>query len=142
MLTGHCYCGAIEYEVTGELVNRTVCHCSMCRGTTGAPCVAWFSVPRAAFRLLRGAPVQFRSSDHATRTFCGACGTQLTFADDATPEEIDVTTCSLNEAARIAPADHTWMDSALPWMRPGDRLPRYRTTRASGATQPLPPGSD
>jgi hypothetical protein len=132
MLTGQCYCGAIQYEISGALSSKTICHCSMCRGTTGAPCVAWFTVPAAGFRLLQGTPNQFRSSSHATRTFCGVCGTQLTFADDATPEELDVTTCSLVDAARIAPDYHIYMDSAMPWMSPGDRLSRYRHGSGTG----------
>lgn len=125
MLTGQCHCGAIQYQVADALSHKTVCHCTMCRGTTGAPCVAWFTVARADFRLLQGAPVHYRASAHATRSFCSACGTQLLFVDDATPDELDVTTCSLHEAARIAPAYHTYMDSAMPWMRPADDLPRY-----------------
>lgn len=136
MLTGQCYCGAIQYEVTAMPWNRTICHCTMCRGTTGAPCVAWFTVPCSAFRLLRGAPVQFRSSEHATRTFCGVCGTQLTFADDGTPDEIDVTTCSLADPAPLTPGYHTYVRSALPWMVIGDRLPRYRESSVQQPREP------
>lgn len=139
MLTGQCYCGAIQYEVTATPSSRTICHCSMCRGTTGAPCVAWFTVPLSGFRLLRGAPVRFRSSDRATRTFCGVCGTQLTFASDDTPGEVDVTTCSLADPAQVSPEYHTYVDSALPWVVIGDRLPRYREGSAEDVQQPTDP---
>lgn len=133
MLTGQCYCGAIQYQVSGAISSKTICHCDMCRGTTGAPCVAWFTAPLAQYRLLSGSPVQFRSSSHATRSFCGVCGTQLTFIDDATPGEVDVTTCSLHEAAHIGPEYHTWVDSALPWMVLAGGLPRYRHGSGKGA---------
>lgn len=130
MLTGQCHCGAIRYEIIGAISNANICHCTMCRGTSGAPCVAWFTVPRSGFSLATGAPVYYRSSDHATRGFCGACGTQISFADDACPDEIDITTCSLHQPALVPPADHTFMDSAVPWMVPGDGLPRHRRSRS------------
>jgi hypothetical protein len=104
----------------------------MCRGTTGAPCVAWFSVPSAQFAWLSGTPTRFRSSSHAARTFCPTCGTQLTFVDDATPGDTDVTMCSLDEPNRVAPLDHTYTDSKLDWVLLADGLPQYRRGRSEG----------
>ena len=49
MLTGGCHCGAVRYEVRGPVFAPNLCHCDICRGTTGAPCVAWFSVHPTAF---------------------------------------------------------------------------------------------
>ncbi len=129
MLTGGCYCGAIRYEAAGPAFNQAICHCSMCRRTTGAPCVAWFSVPTQGFRLLQGEPVRFRSSDHATRTFCPTCGTQLTFTDDASPEETDVTTCSLDAPEAMPPDSHIFTSSAMPWLSRADALPQHSRSR-------------
>ena len=134
MLSGGCFCGAIRYQASGQVFNCTNCHCEICRRTTGAPCVAWFSVPAAGFRVVLGAPARFRSSDHATRTFCPTCGTQLTFSDDAAPEEIDISTCSLDDpaASAVVPHDHTFTSSQLPWLRLADELPRYARNRSAG----------
>jgi hypothetical protein len=100
MLQGGCFCGRIRYEVTGIPFHETNCHCSICRRTTGAPFVAWFSVRPSEFRWLSGRPSRFRSSAQATRSFCAHCGTQLTFEDLGYPDEIDVTTSSLNRPTR------------------------------------------
>ena len=54
MLKGGCYCGAVRYEVAASPARETACHCSICRGTSGAPFVAWFSVPAASFRVVVG----------------------------------------------------------------------------------------
>jgi hypothetical protein len=90
-------------------------------------------VPAASFRFTAGAPTRFRSSTHGTRSFCPACGTQLTFADDTSPDEIDLTICSLDDPAALAPADHTFAASALAWDRfPDDGLPRYPRRRKDG----------
>src|SRR4051812_47536370 len=107
MLKGGCFCGEIRYEAAARPFNETSCHCSICRRTAGAPFVAWFSVPRTGFRLLQGAPARFRSSAHGTRSFCPRCGTPLTFEDDDFPQEIDVTTSSLDDAESVPPKDHT-----------------------------------
>ena len=58
-LTGGCYCGAVRYEVTGQRFDQTLCHCAICRRTTGAPVVAWLSVRPDDFRLTAGAPTAF-----------------------------------------------------------------------------------
>lgn len=129
MITGGCYCGAIRYETDGQATSQSICHCTMCRGTTGAPCVAWFSVPSGSFRLIKGEPARFRSSDHATRSFCPACGTQLSFTEDASPEETDVTTCSLDEPGAMAPHSHIFTSSAVPWLSRADGLPQYPRSR-------------
>ena len=79
MLKGGCFCGWIRYETEVTPFDETNCHCSICRRTTGAPFVAWFSVPRSQFRLVCGEPTRFRSTAEGTRSFCPQCGTQLTF---------------------------------------------------------------
>lgn len=132
MLTGGCFCGRIRYETDAEPYHQTSCHCSICRRTSGAPYVAWFSVPRSRLRLHGGAPVRFRSSAKATRSFCPDCGTQLTFELDGSGDEIDVTTCSLDEPHRVPPADHSYAAGRLEWVQLADGLPQFRASRAEG----------
>lgn len=132
MLTGGCYCGAIRYATAGPVVNQAICHCAMCRGTTGAPCVAWFSVPSGSFKLTGAEPARFRSSGHATRTFCPTCGTQLTFTDDASLDETDVTTCSLDDPGPMRPHSHIFTSSAVPWLSRVDELPQFLRSRTQG----------
>ena len=65
MLTGGCLCGHVRYEADGAPFHETICHCSMCRRAAGAPMVAWFSVPRAGFRVVAGTPARFASKQWA-----------------------------------------------------------------------------
>jgi hypothetical protein len=125
MLTGGCFCGRIRYEVVGSPFNETNCHCSTCRRTTGAPFVAWFSVRRSQFRIVSGTPTLFNSSDTARRGLCPQCGTQLTFENRELPDEIDITTCSLDDPERVPPKDHTRTSSKLSWISLSDGLPKY-----------------
>lgn len=129
MLTGGCLCGAIRFEAGGTPFNLTLCHCATCRRASGAPLVAWFSVPRSQFRFTQGTPGKFASSANATRGFCTQCGSALIFENADFPEEIDVTTCTLDNPEKLPPADHTWTTRQLPWISMDDGLPRHATTR-------------
>lgn len=123
---GGCRCSAVRFEAAGEATNCCYCHCTSCRRACGAPFVAWATFPSAGFRLLHGTLASVRSSAPVTRGFCSACGTSLTYAHDARPEEIDIALATLDDARTIAPEYHIWMADALPWDRPGDGLPQYR----------------
>src|SRR5262245_41313341 len=92
---GGCVCGAVRYRVTGRPANTMVCHCRTCRRVAASPVVAWVTFPSAQFEWLQGIPSSFRSSAPVRRTFCGACGTQLTYQHDDAPDSVDITTCSL-----------------------------------------------
>lgn len=129
MHKGGCFCGAIRYEVSGVPSSETNCHCSICRRTSGAAFVTWFTVPSESLRIVSGVPSSFQSSDHGVRTFCSRCGTPLTFKSAKSPTEVDVTTCSLDNPERLSPKDHTWQSSKLPWVRLCDDLPLYAQAR-------------
>lgn len=129
-LSGGCACGAVRYEVSAEPFHRTLCHCADCRRAAGAPAVAWFSVHPRDLAFVAGAPTPHRSSPPVERGFCGRCGTQLTYRNDGYPDEVDVTTCSLDDPDAAAPRDHTFVSRRLHWMQVADGLPAYPRTRA------------
>lgn len=129
MITGGCFCGYIRYVAQGTPFHETICHCSICRRTAGAPFVAWFSISRDGFRLVAGAPEHFRSTAKAIRSFCPKCGTSLTFEHDDFPEELDVTTCSLDDPESLPPRDHTWTSSMLSWVKLVDDVQRFPESR-------------
>ncbi|TAK53169.1 MAG: GFA family protein [Gammaproteobacteria bacterium] len=126
MLEGGCLCGAVRYAAAAAPRHECFCHCESCRRASGAPFVAWFCVPRAALRFVRGAPARFRSSERAERGFCAACGTTLTFEEDGS-QWIDLTAASLDQPALAPPRAHLFVRSRLPWVVPGDGLPEFAT---------------
>jgi hypothetical protein len=91
--------------------------------------VAWATFPAREFAVTRGALAERRSSPPVTRGFCPACGTALTYAHDARPGEIDVALAALDEPASVRPECHIWFSHRLPWMEPGDGLPRFAEWR-------------
>ena len=77
MPTGSCLCGAIGFEVAGELAPPDACHCTRCRRQSGH---VWAStdVPRAALTASGADKVAwYRSSEKVRRGFCPACGSVL-----------------------------------------------------------------
>ena len=91
--------------------------------------VAWFSVPRQGYRVTAGEAARYASSPGAVRTFCPRCGTPLTFEAEAHPDEIDVTTASLDDPEALPPRDHTRTATRLSWVRLADGLPQYPELR-------------
>ncbi|HSC18229.1 MAG TPA: GFA family protein [Rhizomicrobium sp.] len=77
MHNGSCLCGAVTFEIKGELKAPDACHCSQCRKQSGH---YWAStnVPRNALAL-KGADklTWYQSSEKVRRGFCSVCGAAL-----------------------------------------------------------------
>jgi hypothetical protein len=131
MLTGGCFCKAIRYESRGTPFHETNCHCSICRRTTGAPFVTWFSVRSSDFRITKGEPTLFNSTEKGERSFCSRCGTQLIFQHADFLDEIDVTTGSLDNPELVSPRDNTRTSTRLRWVA-AEGLPEYEEARQQG----------
>jgi len=125
---GGCFCGKVRFEIRARGSVVAFCHCPTCRKTASAPVTAWVVFPAAGFSYVKGKPVHFRSSAKVTREFCGSCGSPITCSHDARPEEIDVTTGSLDHPERFAPSVHIFTRYSLPWMKIGDQLPKLHET--------------
>ena len=77
MHTGSCLCGAVKFEVEGDLPGPDACHCTQCRKTSGH---YWAStdVKRSALKVDGEFNVAwFRSSEKVQRGFCSTCGASL-----------------------------------------------------------------
>ncbi|MBX3481294.1 MAG: GFA family protein [Caulobacter sp.] len=77
MHKGSCLCGAVRFEVAGDLHAPDACHCSQCRKASGH---YWASTDVAEADLtLHGAENVrwFQSSEKVRRGFCATCGATL-----------------------------------------------------------------
>jgi hypothetical protein len=72
-----------------------------------------------------GAPASFRSSPGVERTFCGGCGTSLTYRRDDSPGSIDVHTATLNDPDAFPPTREIWLEDKIAWMAGNDRFTPY-----------------
>ena len=124
---GSCLCGTVRFEVEPPALFCAHCHCSMCRRAHGAGYVTWAGVPYARFWLVGGAErlVRYHSSEHGTRSFCGACGSTLFCESTTQPDWIDVVLANLDGDLGLAPQAHFYFDDRAAWVRIGDELPRF-----------------
>lgn len=71
--TGSCHCGAVKFEVEGELTGAMACNCSICARKAA---LMWF-VPRANLHLLTpdDALSTYTFNKHVIQhRFCKTCG--------------------------------------------------------------------
>ena len=74
---GSCLCGAVSFEVSGDLPAPDACHCSQCRKHSGHFLVST-DVPRSALTIHGWEKITwFRSSEKVERGFCSTCGSSL-----------------------------------------------------------------
>ncbi|MBI5505337.1 MAG: GFA family protein, partial [Deltaproteobacteria bacterium] len=78
-IEGGCLCGAVRYRIQGEPIVSATCQCRSCRKASAAAIVPWLHVRTHDLSFTCGEPVGFESSPSVTRTFCGRCGTPLTY---------------------------------------------------------------
>jgi hypothetical protein len=60
-------------------------------------------------------PAHLVSSPGVVRTFCRVCGTPLTYANEKTPGEVDVTTVSMDEETSFPPTRELWVSHRVNW---------------------------
>jgi hypothetical protein len=114
-IQGGCLCGTVRYRATQRPRISTVCHCVDCRRACGAQSVAWVTFPAASFSFAHGEPAGYRSSPPVVRTFCVRCGTPLTYRNDERPDEIDVTTATLDDPEAFPPTKQVFPEQKLSW---------------------------
>jgi hypothetical protein len=122
---GGCFCGDIRYRIVGEPLVTSFCHCRSCRLATGAPAAAWVILRDGDLVIDQGTPVMFRSSPHVERTFCGRCGTSLTYRRADRENTIDIHTATLDEPDAFPPVREIWLEDKIAWMATNDRFTPY-----------------
>ena len=131
MREGGCLCSAVRYRVAGAPTWTGNCHCTSCRKASGAAFITYAVFPESRFEVVKGERVRYQSSPGVERSFCGRCGTTLTYRADRFPGDIQVTVSSLDRPGDLMPACHVWTSERLAWLHLADDLPKY--PHSSGA---------
>jgi hypothetical protein len=94
--TGKCHCGAVQFEVTGELDHVVYCNCSYC---ARAGYLHW-NVEPAQFRITRGQDA-YRTYTFGTGTsrnnFCTTCGISPFRTPRSDPHLVDINVRCLDQ---------------------------------------------
>ena len=106
-ITGGCHCGAIRYQVEGDLIVHALCHCSDCRRHAGAPVVGWTMYAEDAVKVTKGQPKVYKSSEHGRRQFCADCGTGLFYINaNNLPGIVDIQSATYDDPDAVPAMVH------------------------------------
>ena len=73
---GRCFCGAVQFTVTGEPAAAGYCHCESCRHWSAGPVNAFTLWNPAAVKITRGADTigTYNKTPNSSRKWCKTCG--------------------------------------------------------------------
>ena len=76
---GACFCGAVQFTVTGEPAAMGYCHCDSCRKWSAGPVNVFTLWKPDALRITRGADdiASFAKTPKSQRKWCKVCGGHL-----------------------------------------------------------------
>ncbi|MBU6954983.1 GFA family protein [Hahella sp. HN01] len=125
-IKGSCLCGAVKFQIEGEIKALTYCHCSLCRKAHGSAFGAYIVTGKDSFVVLEGVESlrSYRSSSHVSRTFCGDCGSNIQFIRDGR-DDIGVAAGVLDDDPRVKPSKQIYCESKAPWHPLQEGIPHF-----------------
>lgn len=127
MYKGSCLCGAIAYEISGELGPIICCHCVRCRKANGSAFASVSPVPSVNFHWLKGEDLLHSFSvEGVHRFFCRQCASPLMSRRDAFPGVVRVRIGSLDTPIAGPVAAHIFTDFKAEWYEILDGQPQYK----------------
>ena len=121
---GSCLCGAVSFEVEGELTPPDACHCTICRKISGH---YWASsdVARDAVKVSGEDQVGwYRSSEKVRRGFCKTCGSPL-FWDVDGRNKLSISMGAFDPPTGIRLAKHIFVPDKGDYYEIADGLPHF-----------------
>jgi hypothetical protein len=129
LLTGHCLCGGVRFEITAPLGQAAYCHCTRCQRRTGAGASAQAKLEPGSLRFVAGEELVktwWPPAPGFGKAFCGECGGHLGSRDPEHPERLDgVRLGAIDGDPGVRPSLRHHVATAAVWEPlPDDGLPR------------------
>src|SRR5262245_31694701 len=117
MHTGSCLCGAVKYEIRGEVQTAVYCHCSRCRKASGSAFASYAVVATKDFVVVEGkdALKTFRTPAGVQRQFCSNCGSPIISFRESMPDIVRVRMGSIDTPLAKGPETHIFVGSKAAW---------------------------
>ena len=131
MISGACFCKAVQYELLTESQMQGLCYCTDCQIVGGSSHWASYAVAPSDFRLLAGSLTPYAydpgSGREVTRHFCGTCGTQIMVQSDELGVA-SVNAMTFDDATQFTPQIAYFGASAPRWCEVDPRLTAFGDT--------------
>jgi hypothetical protein len=117
----------VRFEIDADLPGIYVCHCSICRRSTGGSGIAVVVFSKERFRWIRGEDRITSWSKPGTdwhKWFCSACGSPVPGENDATTMFAPAG-CLTDGADSLEVIHHVWVGSKAPWDVIGDSAKQH-----------------
>lgn len=122
MARGECNCGSVAFDISSDLSGVFVCHCSICRRSTGSNGIAVLIVNNDAFRWLHGEELITSWTKPGTdwqTWFCRVCGSPVPGINDES--RMFIPAGAISEGGdSLKVIHHIWVDSKAVWDEIGD----------------------
>ena len=121
---GSCFCGAVEFEVTGAPAAMGYCHCGDCATWAAAPVNAFSLWSPDSVRVTKGEDNigTYNKTEQSYRKFCTRCGGHL-FTDHPTMNLVDVY-ASVIPDLKYEPTVHVFYSEKTVAIKDG--LPKFK----------------
>lgn len=120
---GQCFCGSVEFIISGKPVAMGYCHCESCRHWSASPVNAFTLWNPDALKIIKGDVNidAYSKTENSIRKWCKSCGGHI-FSIHPTMKVIDVYAACLPELS-FTPSVHVhYRESVLPMK---DGLPKF-----------------
>jgi hypothetical protein len=127
-LNGRCFCGEVQFEVSGEPAAMGYCHCESCRTWSAGPVNAFSLWNPESLRITKGAQsiAGFAKTPQSDRKWCTKCGGHL-FTDHPHWKLVDIYAALLPQL-KFEPGVHVhYQETVLPVR---DGKPKFKDTPA------------
>ena len=128
VLTGHCGCGAVTFDISEPLEAAAYCHCTRCQRRSGTAVQASAKVAPGSLTVTAGEAKlsAWSPGGGLDKVFCGECGSALFARDPDSGAIVIVRLGAIDGDPGIRPQAHQFVAYAAPWEPiPDDGLPRF-----------------
>jgi len=123
-MSGHCYCGAVKFEISGKSEWVGHCHCESCRRHSGSVMTTFAGFDEDQVIFTGAMPNRYSTDDGVTRSFCGQCGSPVAYQSVDQANQIHMQLGLFDNLESLAPQDHSFLDEKVSWLHADEHLPQ------------------
>ena len=129
MYPGSCLCGAVQFEIKGQISHIVHCHCSQCRKAQGSAFATNGIVKAGNFKILCGEDklTAYEATPGQKKYFCKICGSPIMSKTESKPDQVRIRLGTVTSDISQRPEAHIFITSKANWEDISGELPQYES---------------